>query len=283
MEKQQPIHRVGVVFIDCQRLARGATKYAILELNRIQHIFDFSVHDASEESLVTRPREIAGHAEYIARGRTFAESILAESREWIPQVVTPEPAQWVMITEVPLAGNMYLIESNRWWVLSLAHWDRFSAPPSVIEFILRIMQRVALDGVCSRKSHFTSKGCLYDFNAALSDAKYSVLNGDICPDCRFELEADCSPSALEAAFCMMDRTWLGSRDVPGTPASVLARMFDYDLYITTGLSPTKWNVFFSKFYETSAAEFAKYTVIAVVLIVLALIGALFHAQLSLKI
>ena len=59
----------------------------------------------------------------------------------------------------------------------------------------------------------------------------------VCNDCRAALQYDGLERAPDEIIGVAQRTWLGNRASPGTPAAIMAAL-GYDLYLTRGLAPS---------------------------------------------
>src|SRR5207249_2687268 len=119
------------------------------------------------------------------------------------------------------------------------YWDRHMAPPSLPEAFVKLILRQAV-ALVSRpfedNIHLGTKGCLFDFTVLLSEARFKILQGFICSDCRAALSADGQSHLADELMPVLDSTrWLGRSDDPLTPAGVVAKL-GYDLFVTRGIT-----------------------------------------------
>jgi hypothetical protein len=63
------------------------------------------------------------------------------------------------------------------------------APPSLVEFIITLVLSASADTLPGTEdlTHLGTKGCLFDFNENLSNARFMALQGFICESCRLKL------------------------------------------------------------------------------------------------
>jgi hypothetical protein len=151
------------------------------------------------------------------------------------------PTQIIVISLATLANAHYLIRRKKVSLLALGLWQREMAPPSAAEIVQLLVLRAAhsaLERGVWNEIHAGTRACLFDFTANLEDTRHMALAGvGVCSACRRALMADGYSNAPEEIRRIVERTWLGDRDRPGTPAAIMASL-GYDLYLTKGFSPT---------------------------------------------
>ena len=196
--------------------------------------------------------------------------LIRKHEEWLqsnrPGYGGAEPSlPTIVITETILHGQYISNTVGSMAVVTLANWQKQFSPPSALEFILlstqRLAARVALEAEFG--SHYATRACLWDFTANVADVKSGILIGYICADCRNALLDRLSSSELEQFERLMSRSWLGTLDEPGSVASNLKRVFDYDLSTTRGLKLSAIDRCLDLLWSAESAKF-----------VLALVGAL---------
>src|SRR5262249_55077302 len=145
-----------------------------------------------------------------------------------------------------------------WAIIALGGWEKEFAPPSIVEYYLNFTTVVALDAaIPNLERHFDTRGCVLSFNAALADARFSVLAGRICSSCAEKIGAQGSKQMLEDARLLVDRPWLGGPMAPSDVAVTVTKL-GYDLFRTTGIKPTK-PTFKERFLATLEQEGLKNT------------------------
>ena len=145
---------------------------------------------------------------------------------------------FVILTSARLSDNFYLVGRNNWAVVALGGWHSEFAPPSIVEYYLSMVTVSAIDAASvNLERHFLTRGCSFDFNASLSDTRFSVLSGNICSECQAKITAKCGGQFTQDALMLLNRDWLGDADKP-LPAAVTVKKLGFDLFRTAGVTPT---------------------------------------------
>jgi hypothetical protein len=242
---QRPIG-VALVLANFPSNQIAAFKYFILLLNRLQRTFEFGFYDAP-----ARDKFICGLTQpglldpALTRSGLvpFGERLCLAAEERITQHdLSPNfPEQIVVITQVTLSDYHYLIRDAHVTLLALGEWERSMAPPSAAEFVQLVVLRAAYSATergAWNTIHLGTRSCIFDFTRNLQDTRMMTLVGlGVCDECRTALEADGFTQSPQEIQHVADRSWLGKRDEPGTPANIMAR-FGYDLFLTKGFTAT---------------------------------------------
>jgi len=149
-----------------------------------------------------------------------------------------ERAPTIVVTETPLEGGYYGWSEEDLAIISISQWQRYFAPPSVLEFILSSSQRYSLrmSFVSEIGSHYPTRGCIWDFNANVGDARAGILVGYLCDSCEFSLlSAGVTEEEVTALKRLLTHEWVGNTETAGSVAGNLKRVFSYDLSRTKGL------------------------------------------------
>lgn len=172
---------------------------------------------------------------------------------------------YVIASLASISGNYYLNEGpdvppesvgNRTMFMALGDWEKYMAPPSIVEFALTLLVASVgflLEGRNPRSRHLGTRGCIFDFTAELKDTRYKVLSGIICPDCASLVGEQASETASKALQLLARRDWLLTPPGPLSPASTAAAL-GYDLFITKGLTPTAWERLRARLAEEGAKQ-----------------------------
>jgi hypothetical protein len=149
-----------------------------------------------------------------------------------------KPAPTIVVTESPLEGGYYGWCDAGLAVISVAGWERRFAPPSVLEFVLRNVQRYSLGlGFGSViGSHYPTRACTWDFNASLVDIGAGILIGFLCSDCEKGLRAEVGEAEIAGVKRWLSQEWVGQVEETGSVASNIKRIYGYDLARTKGLT-----------------------------------------------
>ena len=110
------------------------------------------------------------------------------------------------------------------------------APPSIIEFITVLVIRSAIgliDPQMRQWQHLGTKGCLWDYNPYLRDARYKALVGYTCDECLKRIREGPVASLAEDLGAIMAKSWLWKKDDPQSPSAITAKL-GYDLFSTKG-------------------------------------------------
>jgi hypothetical protein len=85
--------------------------------------------------------------------------------------------------------------------------------------------------------HFDTRGCMFDFNATLQDARLKVLSGHICDSCTKRVTQLTSKQVVTDVQTLLKRSWLGTASTPSDVALTVKKL-GYDLFYTSGVKPT---------------------------------------------
>lgn len=174
---------------------------------------------------------------------TFSEA-LKKHDEWLMQLRPSyggggiEHAPSIVITETPFFGDYYGWSEGDLAVISVANWKRRFAPPSVFEYVLTNVQRYSLRLAFGPEvgSHYPTRACIWDFNAALEDIGTGILVGYLCSNCESTLATQIDDQELQEVKRLLSNKWVGRVDDPGSVARNLKTVFGYDMARTKGLS-----------------------------------------------
>jgi hypothetical protein len=227
--------------------------YLLLAQNTIQDIFEFEIchHwvSLSTRGMIRGKRNRL--VEFWADARIFGLKLWgankAESLYWAAVECSEYPflTGEIGIDEMRLLAKL-VAEHEEWLLRNQPGYG--GAQPSLPTIVItetplhgqyisntvgRIAARVALDADLG--SHYSTRACLWDFTANVSDVKSGILIGYVCTDCREALLKCLSAEEVKEFERLMRRTWLGKLDDTGSVASNLKRVFDYDLSTTRGL------------------------------------------------
>jgi hypothetical protein len=170
----------------------------------------------------------------------------------------------IVVTETPFKGAYFASAEGKVAIISVAHWQSFS-PPSVLEFVLRMVQRYTARIAFAQTvgSHYSTRGCIWDFDANVYDAKITTAVSFICAQCDAALSQALPTEKSDALRKLVDHKWIGRIEDTGSIGSNLRRIFQYDLARTTGLSPG----FFDRVRDIGSAQLAALFVKTIVVVV----------------
>jgi hypothetical protein len=284
----QGVTRIGILLGDLGKINVIALKYLILQMNRLQHTFEYEFLDAPEKDPFIRrlfyqaredrkdiKKEIPGFV-------TRYQLILRQDVDDYDAQESPVE-RFVLLTMACFKDNYYVAYGDKLSVLAPGNWEDSMAPPSILEFILVLLLRAsvnfispAIQKVFKESMHLGTKGCLFDATPDLGDVRFKALNGFVCTYCRTQLRADHYGELADELASILDKKWLGKSTEPETPAGIIAKL-GADLFITTGFElppPTAWEKFKRRLEEEWVKQLLTLiiTVIGAVLIALIVVG-----------
>jgi hypothetical protein len=313
--------QVRILFVNCPRLDTLACAYLLLAQNEVQREFEFSVHHhwvfaGNKIKMRFWHRSLDWWSEQRlpfrkwARGRFTAALDLQQVPVFKKKMSSKDfsahitellqghdtwfrslPPSYggndlfsgatIVITETPFEGAYFASAEENVAVITVAHWHRHFAPPSVLEFVLRMVQRytarVAFLPVVG--SHYSTRGCIWDFDANVNDARITTTISFICANCESALSRALPPEKLDALKKLIDHRWIGKIEDTGSIASNLRRMFEYDLARTRGLSPS----FLDRVKDVGTAQLATLFVKTIVVVVASVLSLLILHKLKFNI
>lgn len=250
---------------DLNDLHVPALKYLILCLNSLQSTFEYQFLPQPKRSRFlnylsgSTPKDRMLVQREVPRFLSEYKAFLADTQRQFPHLHEPLPEYYIVISLARFSDNFYLAESGQLGIIALGNWERFMAPPSLLEFILNlvIVESVYLvSTTIGHLSHLGTKGCLFDFNPQLENVRFGVLEGYICNYCRQIIAESEFPRLTAELSEILDKKWLGHSSVPSTPAGVIAN-FGYDLFLTKGIKPTLWERTMSTVQQEGVKELLK--------------------------
>lgn len=238
--------RVGVIFGPVDDLNVVAAGYLILYLNTLQPAIEFelmlpppdnSLWNLLSEKVVERSAVEATVTKFRAQYHEHWQRLLESS---IASEMAP-PSYLIVVSLAKFADNLYstTLHDDGVAILALGNWERYMAPPSLVEFITFLVFRLAIgliDPQMRQWLHLGTKGCLWDYNPQLSGVRYKVLVGYICNDCFGNIRKGPLTGLADHLGEIMSKGWLWKKDDPQAPAAITAKL-GYDLFSTKGPRP----------------------------------------------
>jgi hypothetical protein len=235
--------QIGIVLCDdIAEQAVPALKFLLLQLNTLQSTFEYQFLPVPDDQFLDRlasgkvlerigvERELPGFAnaylDFLHQRATAYE---------LPDVL---PDQILVVSRATFGDRYYVTGSEEVTILALGNWERIMAPPSLVEFIVTLTLSASVDTLplADDPTHLGTKGCLFDFNENLSNARFMSLQGFICQSCRCELDKAGYPRLADELAKILDKRWMGTSTDSSSPAGITAKL-GYDLFLTKGLVP----------------------------------------------
>jgi hypothetical protein len=202
-----------------------------------------------------------------------AYSAYLESEIRMYDLTSSKTQRLIVVSRACFQDEYYLTDGDTVSILALGHWDRVMAPPSLVEVILMLVVSCSIFALpeSSDLSHYGTKGCLFDFNADLSNARFMALQGFVCSECRSKLQK-CGYADLSDDLNMfLGKKWLGQIADPTSPAGIASKL-GYDLFVTKGLTPRWSEKLLSALKEDGVKEMTKVGVGTLVALLLGFLG-----------
>ena len=267
--------RAGIYLAGIERRTGIALRYLITHLNTLQRSFEFEFFDpkpksAAEAGAPCEPDLIDrlasdGELDWAADLEPLALDFAREQRAWIVAsakdfgIRAAPPDIYIIVCTARLASGFYAVTAGKTEVLALGNWKHAMAPPSLVEFVMTLVVRVAAGWAgpkVEQSMHLATKGCLFDFNEDLGTVRLKVLNGFICSSCEQALAKSRRATLLEDLRAILGKSWLGKTEDPLTPAGI-CRKLGYDLYLTKGLQPSRWQSVATQLQGSLVSEVVK--------------------------
>ena len=256
--------RIGVVLGNLKGVNIPALKYLVVQLNSRQDVFEFEVlgcdvqdpliQALSREEPIDKETVRAEIAAFLNRFRLYSESLIQRMK-----LKEALPDYFVLVTMAQFVDEYYTMRQGSMSIVALGNWKRKMAPPSILEFIITLLIREGVAAVSPSlrgSVHLGTKGCLCDFTLHLEDARFKVLQGFVCSHCRDALASDGHANLAEELSAVLDKTWLGKTSDPSAPAGIVSNL-GFDLFLTKGLKPTKWESFLGNIQQEGVKELLK--------------------------
>ncbi|TMP86764.1 hypothetical protein CWC05_12165 [Pseudoalteromonas ruthenica] len=237
--------KIGIVPTELGGMDIRALTYLILFQNTIQTSFEFQFMPFDSEHRLFKllnSKTPVGRSEVTAEADKFIENY----DEWLRSKaagyrITPSyPDGIIFLSICRFSDNYFATGGNGWDIIALGNWERIMAPPSIVEFFLTLVLRASIDVACGQNfpaRHQSLKGCVFDFSATISNARYSVLTGYLCQTCCKKISSERSEQVAEDAKMLFSKQWLGEAMQPTTVSNIVKKL-GYDLFHTSGIKPT---------------------------------------------
>lgn len=276
--------KIGVYFWGCNKLDWQAFEYLLLTLNKTQSLFEFEVHSSE---IFRKGPEIRGKVDFDSNiiFDQFKKALILYRQEI--QNITSDPntnfdqsgssisEYAIAIIERKVKGEFYVVTDSPFAIISIGDWRKKYAPPSAVEFLLSTIIGACvelLDKENKISHHVATRGCLFDFNNSVNDAKNSVLIKYICSDCEDKIKNTFGEDFIKELKKITDRDWIGNYNDVGSVAYNLKRVFYYDLTKTRGFKASPMERISQKFTETFAETAAKTFFVIIIVIIITVLG-----------
>lgn len=245
-EHHRATHRAAVCLVGMDGPAFEALRYLLTHMNELQQSLEFElVWVNPNDPLVQRlsgPQPVMMDSDLDSLVEEFAkrQDIFNASLEEGYGIAPASPCEYIILSLARLSNNYYAWGIGRTSLLALGGWDKSFAPPSLVEYALTSILRLAASDAVPQvegAQHLATRGCVFDFNPDLHTVRLKVLNSFICSSCTKALIDAGETRLAEDLRLLLGKTWLGDAADPRAPAA-LCRKLGYDLFLTRGIQPT---------------------------------------------
>ena len=240
--------RVSIVFGNRPDFNKGAFKYFILSINKLQTTYEFFFPDV--DSYPFPDKEV----NYNSATKMFDK--------YIRQHKILAAYNFAIITSS--FNNNYFFDSGcNSAVITTDVWDKYFSPPSLFEYLMHSIiscliysqklprERVLTDemAVIDIGSHSETRGCIADFTRNKFDDRIDILTGYICEEHQNEITTFYGENYLKEMLFIIGRTWIGSISEKDTIAYNLKHVFKFNINKDSGFNKTFWQKCEDRFYE----------------------------------
>jgi hypothetical protein len=258
-------HRTSVCLVGLTGPPFEALRYLITHLNELQGSLEFELLSPAKDDplvkLLLGPQPVRVDKKFNQEIKGFADRLdKRTARDEVGfKLQAARRCNYVVVSLAQLSNKFYAWDRGRTSVLALGDWERSLAPPSLVEYALALVLRLAAGYAVpkvEKAKHLATRGCVFDFNPNLQTVRLKVLNSFICSDCTKALTAAKGEQFAEDLLLLLGKTWLGDMEEPRAPAA-LCRKLGYDLFLTKGIQPSLFQTLSAKLQGDLVAEILK--------------------------
>jgi hypothetical protein len=179
--------------------------------------------------------------------------------------------RYLALCDIQASNGYYLLHTEKLRVLAVGGWSKRFAPPSLLEFIVFNVLKQGIRAVVKDiKAHVSSRGCIFDFNPSLENAKNGVLTGHICEDCSAAMNRVRPALTLELKGILGGR-WLGDPKDPYSAHQELARL-GFPVFQASGVQESWFRRVYDPALKKIGEEMARMFVLFLVLLAAIILG-----------
>lgn len=215
-----------------------ALKYLILNMNSLQGSFEYQILPLLETELIEQLSfdKIADRSEIERAMPAFLQQYRSrlEATSTDYGLAHEDELKIVILSSARFSDNYYQTGGIGWSIIALGNWESIMSPPSIIEFFISMLIRTSIDEACAGSHparHIGTKSCCFDFSAEIEDARFFVLSGFICSDCKKTIRNASGDQLVEDASTLLKKLWLGTTSEP-SDVSITSRKLGHDLFHT---------------------------------------------------
>jgi hypothetical protein len=278
-EKKECVKKIGIILGKLPKVNYAALKYFILQLNKLQSIYEFQFIPADPENEFIKKLSDKSNVDR-EEIRSQIDNFTIDYKNYLEDQVEYYslskyyPDHYILVTTAIFKDNYYLTQKEQISIIALGNWENSMAPPSLIEFIQILVLRLtvaAFSPSVLNSIHLGTKSCLFDFTPFLADVKFKIFQGFICDDCKKVLLKSGIIKDINGFIRILNKEWIGDIEKPGSPANIMSSL-GYNLFITKGLISTNWEKILNLIQQEGTKQILRILGTILIMILLAWLG-----------
>src|SRR6266496_1952051 len=141
---KRKIKRIGILLADLGKLNVIALKFLVLQMNTLQHTFEYEFLDVDLEDVFLRKLSYEAHTN-IAEVNHGAPLFLRRFQKFLDDQISrygiseSPPDYFILVTLASFNNDYYTWHISNLAIVALGNWKRRMAPPSIVEFIITLI------------------------------------------------------------------------------------------------------------------------------------------------
>jgi hypothetical protein len=249
--------KVTIVYGTEPNFEKDAFEYFILNVNKIQTVYEFSFPDICDENGKQIHPKFSNNEKKI----NFSKSL-----ERIDNFVTEKGIisdYCIAIITKSFENNYFFNAASNSSVITTDIWEKHFSPPTLFEYLLhsiytclmyskvvskdKILEKEQLE--MNMRSHSDMRGCIADLTRQKYQDRIAITLGHICEEHKEKILQVYGKEYLEQFLYVIGRSWIGEIDEISSVAYNLRHIFKFNINKDSGFNKTWWEKFQSKFYE----------------------------------
>lgn len=236
---------------------KDAFEYFILNVNKIQSVYEFSFPDICDNKgnhIYPEFSNAEKKINYSKSLETFDDFVKARN------IISDHS---IAIITKSFENNYFFNTALNSSVITTDVWEKHFSPPTLFEYLLhsiytclmyskivpndRVLEKEQLE--INMRSHSDMRGCIADLTRQKYQDRIAITLGYICEDHQEKILKVYGKEYLEQFLNVISREWIGKIDENGSVAYNLRHIFKFNINKDSGFNKTRWEKFQSKFYE----------------------------------
>jgi len=251
--------KVAVVLGSEPDFDEWAFKYFILQLNKLQSLYEFSFPLIKQ--LPFTGTEDNNDRLFETFSNIKPDIIVSDNRTGYDY--------FIVIISFPLRQNLFCDFKDNVAIITAAAWDKYFAPPSVFEYLLQtvIASLLFMYPEIDLSAHDETYGCVFDYTRSKNDIRVGLGLGYICDDCKEIITKTVGNDIFQEIADIISLKWIGNINTYDTVAYTLKRYYRFDIDRDSGFHKTYW--------EKAKEMFIEKGISTLIGMILGALGALF--------